>query len=181
MLQFKRQSMSECQIHQILANPRRRAVIQHLDASPGYVTVRDLSTAIATAETGLSPPPARVRDSVYTSLHQTHLPKLHDLGVVEYDREGSHIRLLDRARDVDRYMDVVNGLGVTWGGYYRSLGVLGLLLVVAALADLPVVGLVDPLLWASGVLATFALSAGYQLWTDRWHLRRLFGVALRRR
>lgn len=173
--------MSECEIHQILSNPRRRAVIEHLDASPGLIPVRDLSLAIATAETGQSPPPARVRESVYTSLHQTHLPKLHDLGVVDYDRDRRCIRLLDGARDVDRYMDVVNGFGVTWGGYYRSLGVFGLLVVVASLADLPLVGLVDPILWASGVLGVFALSAGSQLWTDRWRLRRRVRLPFGRR
>jgi hypothetical protein len=166
-------SMTECQIHQLLSNQRRRAVIERLDASTGTVTVRDLSTWVAASETGQSPPPPRVRESVYTSLHQTHLPKLHDVGVVEYDRDRSLVHLRPAARQVDRYMDVVNRLGVTWGGYYRSVGVCALLLVIGSLADVPILGWVDPLLWASAALATFALSATIQLWDDRWRLRRI--------
>jgi len=172
--------MTECQIHGILANERRRAVIERLDASPGTVTVRDLSEAIAAAETGESPPPARVRESVYTALHQTHLPKLHEVGVVEYDREHSLVHLQSAVREIDRHMDVLNGLGITWGEYYRALGVLGLLLVIASLTAFPVVGALDPLLWASGTLAAFAVSGAIQLWADRWRVRRVVGGLLRR-
>lgn len=173
--------MTECQIHGLLANERRRAVIERLDASPGTVTVRDLSTAIAETETGRSPPPSRVRESVYTSLHQTHLPKLHEMGVVEYDRERSQVHVRPAVRAVGRHMDVLNGIGVTWGEYYRGLGVLGLALVTAALAGVPAVGVLDPLLWASGALAVFAVSGAVQLWDGRWRLRRTIAHLLGRR
>jgi hypothetical protein len=172
--------MTECQIHGLLANERRRAVIERLDASPGTVTVRDLSTAIAETETGQSPPPARVRESVYTSLHQTHLPKLHAVGVVEYDRDRSRVHVRPAVRQVDRHMDVVNGLGITWGEYYRALGVVGLVLVVGSLTGLPVLGTLDPLLPASGTLALFAVSGAIQLWDDRWRVRRAGERLLRR-
>jgi hypothetical protein len=173
--------MTECQIHGLLANERRRAVIERLDASTGTVTVRDLSTAIAETETGQSPPPARVRESVYTSLHQTHLPKLDAVGVVEYDRERSLVHVRPAVRQIDRHMDVVNGLGITWGEYYRGLGVLGLTLVIGSLAGLPVVDTVDPLLPASGTLALFAASGAVQLWDDRWRVRRTVERLFRRR
>ena len=178
--QVTRRSMTECQIHGLLANERRRAVIERLDASTGTVTVRDLSTAIAETETGQSPPPARVRESVYTSLHQTHLPKLHAVGVVEYDRERSLVHVRSAVRQIDRHMDVVNGLGITWGEYYRSLGVFGLVLVIGSLTGLPVVGAIDPLLPASGTLALFAVSGAVQLWDDRWRVRRTVEGLLRR-
>jgi hypothetical protein len=174
MIQVRRHTLPECQIHQILSNPRRRAILQHLgSSSSGVITVRALSESIAAAEAGESPAPRNVRESVYTSLHQTHLPKLDALGVIEYDRDHREIRVLDRARDVDRYMDVVTGAGVTWGEYYLGLGVFSLVMVVTALAGVPGISLIDPLLWASGALATFALSAVYQLWSDRWAILRL--------
>jgi len=173
--------MTECQIHGLLANERRRAVIERLDSSPGTVTVRDLSTAIAETETGESPPPPRVRASVYTSLHQTHLPKLHELGVVEYDRERSLVHVRPAVRVVGRHMDVLNGLGITWGEYYRGLGVFGLVLVIGSLTGLPVVDALDPLLWASGTLATFAVSGAIQLWDGRWRVRRTVEGLFRRR
>lgn len=168
----RRHTLSECEIHQILSNSRRRAVIEHLGTTPRAISVRDLSESIAAAETASSPAPTRVRESVYTSLHQTHLPKLQELGVVYYDRERSEIVPLEGVRAIDPYMEVVTDWGVTWGEYYRALGVLGLTVVVAALASIPLISLVDPLLWASGFLALFALGSAYQLWCDRYALVR---------
>jgi hypothetical protein len=173
---FKSRPLPEHEIHQILSNPRRREALRHLGSSPGTISVRELSELVATAETGKDPAPRNVRESVYISLHQTHLPKLHDLGVVDYDRELKEVALLDRARHVDLYMEVVTKHGVTWGEFYRSLGIVGLLTVVAGEMGLPLVEAVDPLLSASAFLGLFALSTAYQLWAHRFHILR----ALRR-
>lgn len=167
-----RHHLTECQIHQILSNDRRRAVLDHLGSTRGPVGVRALSEAVAAAECPERSVPTKVRSSVYTALHQTHLPTLHDLGVVHYDRDRSEVWLLGRSRTVDCYAAAVTRFGVSWAAYYRALGVFGLTFVVAALADVPLVSLVDPLLWASGVLAVFALSTASQLWADRWRLVR---------
>lgn len=163
--------LTECQIHQLLANDRRRAALDHLAATRGPAGVRALSTAVAEAETGRSPPPRRVRESVYTALHQ-HLPRLDACGVVHYNRERSEVWLLGGSRAVDSYADAVTRFGVPWAGVYRSLGVVALALVVAALAGLPVVSLVDPLLWASAALAVFAVATASRLWADRWRIVR---------
>jgi DNA-binding transcriptional ArsR family regulator len=178
---FDSRALTECQIHQILANPRRRAVLDYVGGRPRATSVRELSEAIAVAESGQSPAPTKVRDSVYTSLHQTHLPRLQELGIVYYDRERSEVVPLGGSRAVDRYTEVVTRFGVTWAEAYRALGVLGLTVVVAALVEVPVVSLIDPLLWTSGFLAAFAACSAYQLWTDRWRivngLRHPHGIA----
>jgi hypothetical protein len=80
--------------------------------------------------------------------------------------------LLGGSRSVGRYAGAVTRFGVSWAGLYRSLGVVALTLVVAALAGLPVVSAVDPLLWASGALAVFAVATASQLWADRWRIVR---------
>ncbi|MCY4732928.1 hypothetical protein KY092_20575 [Natronomonas gomsonensis] len=169
----KTSSLPESVVYEILANPRRRATIRHLTttASGRTVSLRDLATAIAAAETGQSPPPRASRESVYNSLHQTHLPKLDELGVVAYDREARAVGVCDSTRQVDRYLEGSIPYGLTWGEYYRGLGIVSLLLVVASLAAVPVVEAIDPLLWASGFLSVFALSALYQLWSIRWCFR----------
>lgn len=173
---FKSRSLPESVVYEILANPRRRETIQHLtDTAAGKaVSLRDLATAIAAEETGQSPPPRACRESVYNSLHQTHLPKLDELGIVEYDRTARAIRVRDSAREIDRYMELMTPYGHTWGEYYRTLGIVSLLAVVASLAGVPLLDAVDPLLWASSFLVAFALSAAYQLWSLRWYLRQLF-------
>ena len=167
------ESIEETQIHDVLRNERRRRTIEHLQDGSGTVTLRELSEAIAAAESGESPPPRNIRESVYNSLHQTHLPKLDSLDVVSYDRDRKRIEIDGRARDVDLYMEVVTEYGITWGEYYRSLGVLALFSVVASEVGVP--GLVDigALAVASGFLALIGVSILYQLWTHRWRYLRL--------
>jgi hypothetical protein len=166
----------ETEIHDLLRNERRRQVIKHLQDTVGATTLRDLAEAIAEYETGESPAPRNIRDSVYNSLHQTHLPKLDRRGIVEYDADRKTIRLTEDARSVDVYMEVVTPYGITWDEYYSMLGLLSLFVIFAALVGVPVVSMVEPLLWVSLFLLAFAASLGYQLWTDRWVvLNALFG------
>jgi hypothetical protein len=160
--------MPEGVAHDILRNDRRRNAIRQLRHEGGSVELRELAEGIAEVETGESPPPRNIRDSVYNSLHQSHLPKLDDRGIVEYDRDRKTIELTYRARKLDVYMEVVNRFGVTWAAYYRGLVTASLALIVAIEVDVPVVGGIDPLLVASAVLAVVAASTIAQLWSRRW-------------
>ena len=165
----------ETEIHDLLRNERRRQVIKNLQETVGTTTLRDLAETIAEHETGESPPPKNIRNSVYNSLHQTHLPKLDRRGIVEYESDRKTIRLTEDARSVDVYMEVVTPYGITWSEYYSMLGTVSLCIVLAALIDVPVISAVDPVLWVSLSLAAFGASLGYQLWTNRWmYLNALF-------
>jgi len=166
-------SIAETEIHDVLRNERRRRTIEHLRNGDGTVTLRELSEAIAAAETGETPPPRNIRESVYNSLHQTHLPKLDSLGVVRYDSDRKRIAIDGRAREVDVYMEVVTKYGITWGEYYRSLGVLALFSVVASEMGVPILDGIGALVVASVFLALIGASIGYQLWTNRWRYVRL--------
>lgn len=97
----------ETEIHDLLRNERRRRTLKNLQRTVGTTTLRDLAERIAEEETGESPPPKNIRNSVYNSLHQTHLPKLHRRGIVEYESDRKTVRLTEEARSVDVYMEVV--------------------------------------------------------------------------
>ncbi|WP_440990185.1 DUF7344 domain-containing protein [Haloarchaeobius baliensis] len=172
MLLNKTRTVSDSDVFAILSNPRRRYTLEYLRRHDESVALRDLAEAIATVESGESPAPRAVRHAVYVSLHQTHLPMLDAAGVLAYDADRKLVELLDSARDVERYMTMTTVFGVTWAEYYRALGVFGLFLVVAALANVPVVSAIPPLAWASTFLATFAVSSAYQLWGQRRGLLR---------
>ncbi|WP_066416300.1 DUF7344 domain-containing protein [Halorubrum aethiopicum] len=168
--------LPETEIHDLLRNERRCQTIKHLQDTVGTTTLRELAETIAEHETGESPPPKNVRNSVYNSLHQTHLPKLDRRGIVEYESDRKTIRLAEDARSVDVYMEVVTPYGITWSEYYSLLGTLSLFVVLAALIGVPAISALDPVLWVSVFLAAFAASLGYQLWADRWvYLNALFG------
>ena len=163
-MQIRSDPLPETVIHDLLSNSRRKNTLRELRTRGGAVSVRELSEAIAADEAGTNPAPACVRESVYASLHQTHLPRLHELGVVEYDRTRKEVRTCRGARDVGRYMEVVSGYGVTWTELYQVLGVVTLLVVLAAQLDAPLISAIDPVLWTSGALAVFAAVTIVQLW-----------------
>ncbi|MGQ3328646.1 DUF7344 domain-containing protein [Halorubrum sp. FL23] len=164
------------QVYAILANERRRRALEQLGGIGGVVTVHELSALVAGQETGESPPPKRCRESVYTSLVQTHLPKLEELGVIEYDRGTQTIEMSRHARDVALYTEVVASVGVTWSELYRALGVASLTVLLAALLGVPLVSAVDPVLLTSLALALFAVASAYQLWINRFSVFRQLRV-----
>lgn len=163
-----RYEIPETEIHDLLRNERRQQVIKQLQDSVGTMNLRELAELIAEYETDESPPPRNIRKSVYNSLHQTHLPKLDQRGIVDYESDRKEIRLTEDARSVNKYMEVVTPWGVTWDEYYSTVGTLSLTVVLAGLIGVPVVSAVDPVFWVSVFLAVFCLSIGYQLWTNRW-------------
>ncbi|MDY6774994.1 MAG: winged helix-turn-helix domain-containing protein [Halobacteria archaeon] len=166
------------EIHDILRNERRRRVIQCLQKGMGEMSLRELAEDIASAETGESPPPRNIRKSVYNALHQVHLPKLEDQGIVDYDKNKKKVSMRRNAvREVSPYMDLVTKYGVTWSDYYRGLGTFSLVSILASELHAPVLGGVDVVLLTSLFLGLIAVSTAYQMWSRRWlYLQSLRGL-----
>ena len=143
-------------VHNVLRNERRALALEALRGDNGLVTLRSLSETIAEAETGESPAPRGARDSVYASLHQTHLPMLERHSIVEYEREGKEIRLAERARDLDPYLNVTTARGGSWQFRYMVIGVVGIATVGLAAANAPLLSVVAAPAWAVAFLAVFA-------------------------
>jgi len=155
--------LSPVEIHDVLSNERRKMVIDLLCEERTEISARHLSEYIAERETGESPPPRNKRQSAYVSLHQTHLPKLDELGIIEYDQSDKTVTLDDEARQqVSVYMETVPKYGLSWSEYYAGVSVFGLLLVSANAVGVPVIAGVDGVVWATAVLALVAASAVYQ-------------------
>jgi hypothetical protein len=173
--QIRNTRIAQEEIHDVLRNDRRRWTLQYLKQCLDPVDVRELSEKVAAMEIGKTPPPRDVRRSVYNALNQTHLPKLDEVGLVKYDRDRKTVVLCEDARDADIYMNIVSPVGITWGAYYRTLGVFGLFAVVVADANVALLADIDSLLFATAFLIVFLVSMIYQLWTQRWfYLHMLF-------
>ncbi|MFC6723356.1 hypothetical protein ACFQE1_02880 [Halobium palmae] len=161
------EELDQGQIHDVLRNTRRRLVLERLREADGAETVRDLSEHIAAVESGEEPPPRNVRQSVYVSLHQTHLPKLDDLGIVTYDSDAKEVTLDEHADELRVYLEVVPKYGISWGEYYLGISLLGLLVLLADAVGVPVVSGLDPTLAGGAFLLIVALSAAYHVTTQR--------------
>lgn len=155
--------LDEGEIHDILRNDRRRAVIEFLSERGDHATIRELSEHIAAFESGEDPPPRNVRQSVYVSLHQTHLPKLEGLGVVDYDTDSKDVELRKRATSVEAYMGQDSNVIDRFALAYLVVGSLGVLLALASFATGSIAGTGI----GAGMFVLFAIVTGlgaYQLW-----------------
>ncbi|WP_313694805.1 DUF7344 domain-containing protein [Halorarum halobium] len=148
-------------VHDVLSNERRRMLLSVLAEDERSYTMNELSERIAERESGVEPAPRDVRQSVYVSLQQTHVPRLVDLGIVEYGEDERAIRLGDSAEDVTVYLEVVSGYEIAWSEYYLGVGVLGLLTVLAAVVGVPVVSAFPVSVIAGSFLGCIALSAAF--------------------
>ena len=151
------------EIHDVLRNERRRAVLSELRQNGGNHTVRDLAERIAELESNESPAPRNVRQSVYVSLHQTHLPKLDDLEIVAYDTDDQAVEMCERAKQVEAYMDGSPGSEATWGVRYLGLGLLGLGGTIVLGFEFLSFSPIDVVVWATVGFLLLTLAALYQL------------------
>lgn len=160
--------LAETEIHDVLRNDRRRLTLDCLrEAENGRLSVRDLAEQVATLETGQDPAPRNKRQSVYVSLHQTHLPKLDQLGIVSYESDAKVVELEDRVREVEVYMEIVPRYGLSWGEYYFALGLLGMLTTIAVLLGVPGIAAAGITAVAAGFFVLLMVSATYQVYSQQ--------------
>lgn len=131
-----RSGISQEAVFSTLSSQRRRLILRHLFATPGAVSVRDLTTAVAAAENGVdeSELTYKQRKRVYTSLHQTHLPKLRNVGLIEYDSNPGIVELTDGSTVVEPFFG--NSTTRRWCDYYLALGLGLTTLAIVAWADI---------------------------------------------
>lgn len=160
-----REALGEGEVHTVLSNGRRELTLRILREGEGSLPVRDLAERIAARETGEQPPPRNIRQSVYVSLLQTHLPKLDTLDVVEFDNEENLVSLGPRAADVYTVME--SDRRSSSGARYGVISVVGLLILGISNG----LSLLDPVVaavFAGLLLLGIAASAGYRASNAGW-------------
>ena len=93
------------QAFRLLANRRRRRVIEVLLEASEPLTLNELVEAVTETEQTDATDASSVRDSVYASLYQTHLPWLVAENVIEYDQTADRIALTDRGTQLQQYLE----------------------------------------------------------------------------
>lgn len=123
-----KQDISQSDVFDVLSNPRRRFVLYYLREVEASVELNELARQIAAWEndTDESELTDQDRKRVYVSLYQTHVPKLTDVGLVEYDQDSGTVRLTDRTSVIDEYLG--DGKAVLpWHYLYLGLSLAGAL------------------------------------------------------
>jgi len=152
---------SDDELFELLANQRRRFVLHRLEQEPAEpVSLSTLSEHVAGWEHGVTPSELdyRERKSVRNSLHQFHLPKLDDAGIVAYDDRGGEVSLrndavVDAYHAISREDDAAPWVAYAIGAVAGAVATAGLV-AVGVLPDSGVATLVITVLAA--VLAAVA-------------------------
>ncbi|WP_458210688.1 DUF7344 domain-containing protein [Haladaptatus sp. NG-SE-30] len=86
--------LGEDQIYHLLQNERRRNVLRYLHNVDEQVEMRDIAEQVAAWEndTTVQALSSSERQRVYIPLYQSHLPKLDEEGVIEYDQSRGTVR-----------------------------------------------------------------------------------------
>jgi DNA-binding transcriptional ArsR family regulator len=118
-------TLSQDRVFDILSNPRRRFVLHYLSRNSDSVPLRELADEVARWETGDENLNPQQRKRVYVSLYQTHIPRLADAGMIEFDSDSGLVNLADRAHEIDNYVKTQSN-DRRWPIYYIVVGLLGI-------------------------------------------------------
>jgi len=154
--------VSEDELFDVLANQRRRFAVHLLKReAEDSVAIGDMAEQIAAWENGIDTTEitGNERKRVYTALQQSHLPKMDEAGVVEFNKDRGMIEPTPALQNVDLYMDVVEGKEIPWSTYYLGLSGVAVALTGAVwLGAWPFVLLPD-MAWTLAIVVAFAFSA----------------------
>lgn len=165
----QREELTTDAVFETLSSHRRRYALHYLTHTGGETTTRALSEQIAAWENGIAREAVtpKQRKRVYTGLHQTHLPKMAQLGVVKYDQNRGTVSLSRTTDEFDIYMDVVPSNDLPWSEVYLGVGAVLLALSVVAAVGIPPFGALPGFAYAIGTAALVVMLGLYNTVRDR--------------
>src|SRR6056297_1151521 len=91
----------------ILQCRRRRLVLKYLQEHDTPAKMTDITEKIAAVEhdTTVAALKSQERQRVYIALYQSHLPKLDEEGIIEYQQNRGIVERTERTDAFDRYLD----------------------------------------------------------------------------
>lgn len=151
--------LSKDVIFELLKNRRRREVLTYLLDREETVTLGELAEQIAAWEndTSVNALSSDQRKRVYVALYQTHLPKMDDAGIIDYDQDRGLITLSDNADLLMMYLDTDSHKQDRWDRWYAALSVVGAVVIVAGALGVPPASFVSTTVLATAVVVAFLL------------------------
>ena len=162
------------EVFHAVKNLRRRYVLYYLQRCREPVELGTLAEQVAAWENDatVSEVSPSQRKSVYSALHQTHLPKLESAGVLRYDADRSLVYPTERAANLDLQLASDPQASVPWHHLYLALSAVSLLVLVALQVGLGPFALLSGTEYALFVVAAFGATAlGHTYDLRQWRRR----------
>lgn len=158
----------------VLSNQRRRYVVHYLKQySDESTKLGDLAERIASWEQ--DKPVAELdykeRKRVKNALQQFHLPKMEELGFVDFDGREGVVELSREATQQDFYVDVLPKRDIPWGLYYLGLSGIGVLIVLGMLLSVPPFTLLSPATWGAFFVTALSVSSIGHFYDNYYRMR----------
>lgn len=154
------QSLSSDTVFEVLSNRRRRYAVHYLLQRDDVVEFRRLTEQITAWENDI--PVTAVnhdqRKRVYTALRQTHLPRMADAGIIEYNRQRGLVQPTDAIREFEIYLDIVAKKNIPWSKFYLGLGTLATGLSLLLVLGVQPFSLVPGDFWSLGIGLAFVIT-----------------------
>lgn len=146
-------SLTQGEVYDLLSNARRRFVISYLRDRDEPVELSELSRDVAAweNETDVENLTDQQIKRVYVSLYQTHVPKLDESGILEYDQDTGQVALTSNVAVLDTYLPDNDERTVPWQLVYAGIAVTGLV-AYAAVSVFPSVLDWVSVTWLGGAL-----------------------------
>lgn len=94
----------------VLSDERRRLVLEYLLRRDDSATVEELTDHVVAETCSIDDAPSdEFRSRVRGELNHVHLPKMHDAGLVDYDRDRMVVSSTDTVRIVEPYLEFSGG------------------------------------------------------------------------
>ncbi|QRV15886.1 DUF7344 domain-containing protein [Haloterrigena salifodinae] len=162
------EDLSKDEIFHLLQNERRRLVLRYLRDTTEPVRMRDIAEQVAAWEhdTTVEELTSKQRQRVYIPLYQSHLSKLDEAGLIDYQKNRGIVERQPRADMVDQYLqdapetDSSDGDESNAGldDYYVGSTVLGFALLLGAVLELPFTTFLSGIALSACILLLFTVS-----------------------
>ena len=149
-------------VFEVLSNDRRRCIVHYLKKHDARrIDLRELVDYVAAWETDtpIDKLDGDKRKSVYAAIRQTHLPKMEDAGIVEYDHLRGEVALTDCAREVELYLEYVPDNDIPWSELYLGQSAVAVALVAVGWTGIYPFGWLSAWWLALGVAIVFTVTA----------------------
>jgi len=152
--------LSQDVVFDILSSPRRRYVLYYLRTTGESVKLTDLAEQVAAWENETDPDKIteQERKRVYVSLYQTHIPRLDDAGIIDYDKESGDIALAEDATNIDDYLSSPEET-IPWQQIYLALAAVSAVLLGLTVLDVAFFEAASETLIAAVIVVAFVVTA----------------------
>lgn len=148
------------ELFDVLGNERRRCIVQYIISNGDAIELEALVDHVAAWENekSIDSLTRSERKRVYTALKQTHLPKMEEFGLIQFDSDRNIVRTAEKFSELDVYLQVVGGR-IPYSSIYLIISSVSLLTIVGAAIGVPVLSRIPPLVWGPLLVALFGLTA----------------------